>query len=288
VKKLIFLLLMFAGLMACENESIQELPQETSVTEGINARQGDKVSVCHKNAGEIVIGEAAVETHIAHGDAVDRDGDGFYDAENPCSETDCDDTNPEVYPGAEEICDNGIDDNCDGQVDEDCSSFTCSIDQNWENLEVTSEFYRAEDCINSDCGGFTIPIVSFTVSDSEGNRIAFFSVFAFDFTTTTCDDYDSFDDYYLGVYYENYQTDEICFERYGCPDCDNNMGPGTVELYNEAVELINNLAAELGIEDSCADGARSSGAGSVKNMQLMPDELKKIIEERKALLTPNK
>ncbi len=289
MKKLIFLFLLFAGFMACENETIQELPQETSVTEGINARQGDKIGVCHKNAGEIVIGEAALETHIAHGDAVDRDGDGFYDAENPCSETDCDDANAEVYPGAEEICDNGIDDNCDGQVDEDCSSFTCGIDQNWENFELTNENYLSEDCINNDCGGFTIPRVSFTVLDSEGNRIALFIVFAFDFTTTTCDDYDSFDDYYLGVYYENYQTGETCEEYYGCPDCgDSNMGPGTVELYNEAVGFINNLAAELGIEESCADGARSSGVDSVKNMQSMPDELKKFIEDRKALLTPNK
>ncbi len=66
------------------------------------------------------------------------------------------------------------------------------------------------------------------------------------------------------------------------------MGPGTVELYDAAVGFINNLAAELGIEDSCANGARTSGADSVKNMESMPDELKKILEERKAMLPPTR
>ncbi len=42
----------------------------------------------------------------------DQDQDGWA-----VEEGDCDDTNPEVYPGAEEVC-NGIDDNCDGSVDE--------------------------------------------------------------------------------------------------------------------------------------------------------------------------
>ena len=44
-------------------------------------------------------------------DAVDQDGDGYF-------EDDCDDNNPNVYPGVEEICD-GVDNDCDGDVDED-------------------------------------------------------------------------------------------------------------------------------------------------------------------------
>ena len=43
---------------------------------------------------------------------VDADGDGFSE------ETDCDDLDALVYPGADERCD-GVDDDCDGAVDED-------------------------------------------------------------------------------------------------------------------------------------------------------------------------
>ncbi|HRK82400.1 MAG TPA: CARDB domain-containing protein [Saprospiraceae bacterium] len=46
-------------------------------------------------------------------DDFDNDGDGFT-----FEQGDCDDDNPEAYPGALEIC-NGIDDNCNGLIDTD-------------------------------------------------------------------------------------------------------------------------------------------------------------------------
>lgn len=45
---------------------------------------------------------------------IDADEDGY--AEN-CSPVDCDDTDPNVHPGAFEFCADGIDNNCDGNVD---------------------------------------------------------------------------------------------------------------------------------------------------------------------------
>ena len=42
----------------------------------------------------------------------DADGDGYDEIE------DCDDTNPDVYPGAEQICDEADDNDCDGIIDE--------------------------------------------------------------------------------------------------------------------------------------------------------------------------
>lgn len=46
----------------------------------------------------------------------DGDGDGYENAD--CDGDDCDDTDPEVNPGHEEVGGNGIDDNCNGQIDE--------------------------------------------------------------------------------------------------------------------------------------------------------------------------
>ena len=73
-----------------------------------------KVYVCHNGDNEINISINAVKAHRAHGDAIDIDGDGYFDKVNFCSEgVDCDDTNANINPGAEEIND-GLDNNCDG------------------------------------------------------------------------------------------------------------------------------------------------------------------------------
>lgn len=51
----------------------------------------------------------------------DRDGDGYW-ARCPVDEMDCDDTDPNVNPGAREVCNNNFDDNCNGQRDENCQA----------------------------------------------------------------------------------------------------------------------------------------------------------------------
>ncbi len=56
----------------------------------------------------------------------DDDGDDYAIEGGDCGPIDCDDTNPDVYPGATEICDNSLDDDCDQAVD--CNDSNCSGD----------------------------------------------------------------------------------------------------------------------------------------------------------------
>ena len=94
MKKVFALSIGLLLLASCEQDTI------VSETEGINVDQssltrGAKVDVCH-NGRIINVSVNALGGHQGHGDAIDMDGDGYFDIENDCSDTDCDDTNAEV------------------------------------------------------------------------------------------------------------------------------------------------------------------------------------------------
>ena len=84
----------------------------------------------------------------------DADEDGYT-----IEDGDCDDTDPSIHPGVEEVC-NGLDDDCDGQADEDLEFQLWYADADgdgWGDSDVTRtacaqpEGYVAEsgDCEDS-------------------------------------------------------------------------------------------------------------------------------------------
>ncbi len=101
----LFLLGIFFLLNACEAEesvfdSKAELVDSNTKVNG----KGSKVDICH-NGHVINVSINALDAHQRHGDAVDLDGDGYFDIDNVCSDTDCDDEDPDSFPGEDGSCD---------------------------------------------------------------------------------------------------------------------------------------------------------------------------------------
>lgn len=139
MKKLILPFFAILILAACEKESSSETITEVSISENDTAttRASNKRDVCH-NGNIININVNAIPAHRAHGDAVDMDQDGFFDIDNPCSGTDCDDSDSNIHPNATEITYNGI--------DEDCNAATLDDDLDQDG------YLFADDCDDSDAG----------------------------------------------------------------------------------------------------------------------------------------
>lgn len=101
----IFFFGLFLSLNSCENEeSAFEKDLQMADSKSEADVKNKKVDVCH-NGRVINISINAVGAHQGHGDAVDLDGDGYFDIDNSCSETDCNDDDPNINPGIEGSCD---------------------------------------------------------------------------------------------------------------------------------------------------------------------------------------
>jgi len=119
----------------------------------------DVSSINNLSAGDYSVtiydseGCSLVENFTVNTIFIDNDNDGFTIS------TDCDDDNPNIYPDAEEIPNNGIDEDCDGEdlvlpldVDEDGFDETVDCDDNNPNIYPDAEEVP-NNGIDEDCDG---------------------------------------------------------------------------------------------------------------------------------------
>lgn len=119
---LFFLILLFLAT-SCEKDPVF-IPDRTELEPGKN--KPPFVTICmpegNGSSKAICIPETDVKAYLEKGAFLpDRDGDG-YTAFGACTgqANDCDDDDPNIHPGAKEICGDGLDNNCDGHIDEGC------------------------------------------------------------------------------------------------------------------------------------------------------------------------
>ena len=102
-------------------------------------------------------------------ECIDNDGDGY--GENCGPGPDCDDANPNVHPGAIEIC-NGIDDDCDGIIDENFPNLGDSCTVGVGECEESGNYICTQNGSGTECdataGVPTIEICDGLDNDCDG------------------------------------------------------------------------------------------------------------------------
>lgn len=89
----------------------------------------------------------------AQGGCNDEDGDGYG---NPGSsacfndQTDCNDNDATINPGATEVCGNNVDDDCDGSIDEGCQVDESCTDEDNDGYAIEGDSCGQVDCDDND------------------------------------------------------------------------------------------------------------------------------------------
>lgn len=156
----------------------------------------------------------------------DNDGDGWP------SDQDCDDADPTIYPGAPEVCGNGVDENCELEMPRACPNGDLPCDEDGDGHGAYTEIEGCgDDCDDSD------PMIHPGIYEGYGSDPLNPRVYV------NCDD---------GVDNNcNGQIDERCNDDFDgdgvvrsadCNDCNAAVGPGFEEVCSN------------GVDEDCVDG----------------------------------
>lgn len=248
MKRILFCVALCVLALSCSTDelTVQDYQTET---------RGVKVDVCH-NGHIINVSINALPAHQAHGDAVDMDGDGYFDMDNECGPTDCDDND-------DTLTDNCCPVECTWCEDIDLLDFgpTC-YDENGDYSSGTygcfyTYTYDYDDYYDYYCPGCPYNGVYYIgyiedydyynyddCDDQDDNTYSWISVQAGSYTYC-CEDYIYG---YISYYNYNYDTGQYTVENY--------FYEQTQEAYDLALSCLAPLeeyATGLGVPDLCED-----------------------------------
>ncbi len=189
----------------------------------------------------------------------DADADGFLDAS--CGGTDCDDADPAIHPGAEELCDGGVDNDCDEDTveDEDLDGDgydICSGDCDETDVTLNPGMDEVCDGVDNDCDAATDEDVD---GDGDTHTICDGDCDDGDPTTypgapETCDGLDNDCDGQLPADEEDGDEDGVRACEGDCDDGDPTTYPGAPEQCDQLDNDCDDEVDEDVDEDTDGDG----------------------------------
>ncbi len=181
----------------------------------------------------------ATACHNVSGVVEDQDGDGV------AWDEDCDDLDPSVYPGADEVC-NEVDDDCDGQVDED------AVDAPSWAVDFDGDGYGDMDAAVSSCVAVDGMVEDATDCDDQDPAInPGVDEIWYDGVDSDCDGLSDYDADLDGYDSDAYDGDD-------CDDTDAAINPGVEETWYDGVDSDCDGADDY---DQDGDGFQSDAHG---------------------------